>query len=84
LTNAKGAYSSVLGEFIALGVLFHTKHLERFMKRKAEKNWEIEPMELVSNKHIAFIGYGDIGTACAKICKMGFGMKVTGLKRNPN
>jgi len=31
ITNAKGAYSSVLGEFIALGVLFHTKHLERFM-----------------------------------------------------
>ena len=83
LTNAKGAYSSVLGEFIALGVLFHTKHLERFMQRKAEKKWEIEPMELVSKKHIAFIGYGDIGSACAKICKLGFGMKVTGLKRNP-
>lgn len=84
MTNAKGAYSSVLGEFIALGVLFHTKHLERFMQRKAEKKWEIEPMELVSKKHIAFIGYGDIGTACAKICKLGFGMKVTGLKRSPD
>lgn len=31
LTNAKGAFSSILGEFIALGVLYHTKHLERFM-----------------------------------------------------
>lgn len=83
LTNAKGAYSAVLGEFIALGVLFHTKHVERFMQRKVEKKWEIEPMELVSRKHIAFIGYGDIGGACAKICKLGFDMKVTGLKRNP-
>lgn len=34
LTNAKGAYSDVLGEFVALGVLYHTKHVERFMKRK--------------------------------------------------
>ena len=33
LTNAKGAYSAVLGEFIALGVLYHTKHVERFMDR---------------------------------------------------
>jgi phosphoglycerate dehydrogenase-like enzyme len=83
LTNAKGAFSSILGEFIALGVLYHTKHLERFMQRKAEKKWEIEPMELVSNKSMAIIGYGDIGAACAKIAKLGFGMKVIGVKRNP-
>ena len=31
LTNARGAFSTILGEFIALGVLYHTKHLERFM-----------------------------------------------------
>jgi len=84
LTNAKGAFSSVLGEFIALGVLYHTKHLERFMQRKAEKKWEIEPMELVSNKSMAIIGYGDIGAACAKIAKNGFGMKVIGVKRKPD
>ena len=34
LTNVKGAFSEVLGEFIALGVLYHAKHVERFMKRK--------------------------------------------------
>lgn len=83
LTNAKGAFSTILGEFIALGVLYHTKHLERFMQRKAEKKWEIEPMELVSNKSMAIVGYGDIGAACAKIAKNGFGMKVWGIKRKP-
>jgi phosphoglycerate dehydrogenase-like enzyme len=31
LSNAKGAYSDVLGEFVALGVLYHTKHVERFV-----------------------------------------------------
>ena len=40
-------------------------------------------MELVSTKSMAVIGYGDIGAACAKIAKNGFGMKVTGIKRNP-
>ena len=32
---------------------------------------------------MASIGYGDIGSACAKIAKLGFDMKVSGLKRNP-
>ena len=30
------------------------------------------------------VGYGDIGAACAKVGKDGFGMHVTGVKRNPN
>lgn len=84
LTNVKGAFSGVLGEFVALGVLYHTKHVERFMQRKAAKKWELEAVELVSSKHMAIIGYGDIGAACAKVAKNGFGMKVTGVKRRPD
>ena len=84
LTNAKGAYSEILGEFIALGTLYHSKHLERFMDRKAQKKWEIEPMEVVNMKHMVIVGYGDIGSACGKIAKHGLGMKVTGLKRRPD
>lgn len=83
LTNAKGAFSDVLGEFVALGVLYHTKHMERFMERKSNHKWEIEPMELVSNKHMLIMGYGSIGASCARIAKNGFGMKVTGVKRRP-
>lgn len=83
LTNAKGAFSTILGEFIALGVLYHTKHLERFMQRKADRKWEPEPVELVSNKSMTVVGYGDIGAACARIAKNGFGMKVIGVKRRP-
>lgn len=83
LTNVKGAFSSVLAEFVALGVLQHTKHLERFIERKKARKWEMEPMELVSNKHMVIVGYGDIGSACARVAKNGFGMKVTGVKRRP-
>jgi len=54
------------------------------MDRKAQKKWEIEPMEFVEKKHMVIVGYGDIGSACGKIAKHGLNMKVTGLKRRPD
>ena len=54
------------------------------MKRKTEKLWEVEPVELLSSKHLAIIGYGNIGQQLAKIAKLGFGMKVTGIKKSPD
>ena len=65
-------------------MLYHTKKVKNFKKRQLEKNWETEPVELMSDKHMLIVGYGDIGAACARIAKNGFGMKVTGLKRNPD
>jgi lactate dehydrogenase-like 2-hydroxyacid dehydrogenase len=53
------------------------------MQRKTLKKWETEPMELVSNKKMVILGYGDIGQGCAKTMKLGFGMKITGIKKNP-
>ena len=32
---------------------------------------------------MVIVGYGDIGAACARVAKLGFGMKVTGVKRRP-
>ena len=83
LTNARGAYGDVLGEFIALGVLYHTKNMERFAQRKADHKWEVERVETVFGKHMVIVGYGDIGSCCARIAKHGFGMKVSGVKRRP-
>ena len=37
----------------------------------------------MAQKHMVVVGYGDIGSACAKMAKNGFNMKVTGVKRNP-
>ena len=50
-----------MSEFVAFGMLFHTKHVQRFMKRKLLKKWELEPMELLSSKKMVILGYGDIG-----------------------
>lgn len=81
LTNAQGAFSDVLAEFVMLGVLYHTKHVEKFMKDKQEKEWRPAPVHLVSNKTMTIVGFGSIGTACARYAK-GFGMKTIGVKRD--
>jgi len=39
LTNCKGAFSHVLAEFIALGMLYHAKHLEDFISNKNTRKW---------------------------------------------
>lgn len=82
LTNVKGAFSAVLGEFVALGMLYHAKKIPSFNKKKSESNWGQEPVELVSNKTMVIVGFGDIGAACGKIVKA-FGTKVIGFKRRP-
>ena len=33
---------------------------------------------------MAIVGYGDIGSACARIAKHGFGMTVRGIRRDPS
>ena len=84
LTNSKGSRGVGLAEYIALGVLYHTKNLERFAQRKADKNWEVERVQTVSGKHMVIVGYGDIGSCVGRVAKHGFGMKVTGIKRRPD
>ena len=83
LTNVKGAFSEVLGEFIAMGMLYHTKKLESFMAKKVAHTWEKAKVDIVSDKTMVVVGFGDIGSACGKIAKHGFGVKVVGIKRRP-
>ena len=83
LTNVKGAFSAVLGEFIALGMLFHSKKVPYFQLVQKDNHWAPVEVELVSNKTMVIIGFGDIGAACGKIIKA-FGTKVIGLKRRPD
>ena len=40
-------------------------------------------MQLINEKHMVIVGYGDVGNQVAKIMKHGFGMKVTGIKKKP-
>mmetsp|Transcript_4524 Transcript_4524/g.7702 ORF Transcript_4524/g.7702 Transcript_4524/m.7702 type:complete len:192 (-) Transcript_4524:500-1075(-) len=82
-TNARGAFSDVLAEYVLLGILYHAKHVESFQRKREAQNWQIEPVELVSSKTLAVVGYGDIGSRCARMCKLAFGMKVIGVNKFP-
>ena len=72
----------MLGEFIALGMLYHSKSVEIFQKQKQEHVYKKGPVALCSRKTMALVGFGDIGAACGKIIKA-FGTKVIGVKRRP-
>ena len=41
LTNARGAFSDVLAEYILAGILYHAKHVEDFQRKKELKSWKI-------------------------------------------
>jgi len=71
LTNAKGAFSHVLGEFIALGTLYFAKKVETFVAQKEAVEWKIHHPDLCSTKTMAIVGFGDIGAACGRIAKLG-------------
>lgn len=83
LTNAKGMYSAALAEFVALGMLFHTKCLRTYLKQQADRQWKQGFIENVYTKTVVIVGFGDIGTACGKVLKQGFGARVIGVKRRP-
>ena len=83
LTNAKGAFSAILAEYVLAGMLYHAKHVESFQRKKEIQRWAIEPVELLSSKTLVVIGYGDIGSNCAKMAKRAFGMKTIGVNKFP-
>lgn len=64
-------------------MLYHAKKIPSFLAKQKESKWLQEPVELVSNKMMIIVGFGDIGAACGKIAKA-FGTKVIGFKRRPN
>ena len=53
------------------------------MQKRKDKKWEKQHVEMVDGKTMLIVGFGDIGAACGKIAKYGFGVKVVGIKRRP-
>ena len=82
LTNAKGAFSAALAEYIALGMLYFAKNVPHFLKSQRQNTWCQKNVALVSDKTMLIVGYGDIGAACGKVGKA-LSSKVIGLKRRP-
>lgn len=84
LTNAKGAFSQGIGEFIACQMLYFEKNIANFVKLKQANKWERLTVGNLKEKTLGIIGYGDIGGQCALIANRGFGMRVLGIKTDPS
>jgi phosphoglycerate dehydrogenase-like enzyme len=63
-------------------VSYYSKHIPRLLQQKAEHRWEKFCMTEIRGATMGIVGYGDIGTACARLAKA-YGMNVIGLRRRP-
>ena len=53
------------------------------MNNQAAKKWEPNEVENLDNKTMVVLGFGSIGSACGKLAKNGFGVKVIGVDKSP-
>jgi len=53
------------------------------MKTNENKKWGQTYVNVIKNKTLLIVGYGNIGESIAKIAKYGFDMKVIAIKKRP-
>ncbi|HLY19113.1 MAG TPA: D-2-hydroxyacid dehydrogenase [Bryobacteraceae bacterium] len=80
LTNARGVFSEILGEFAIAAVLFFAKGLRRMVRSQEAGIWDQFDTVEVSGQTMGVIGMGDIGKAAARRAEA-MGMHVEGLRR---
>jgi len=83
LTNAKGAFSESLGEFVAFGMLWHAKRGAQWVAQKEKNLWQPNTVGMLSEKTLGIVGYGSIGEEVAKCVKNGFNTRILACKRDP-
>lgn len=86
ITSSKGPMGSLLAEHTVMLMLALARNLRGYMKSQAEHFWsrrdyEIPFMSQLMGKTIAILGVGSFGGNLARVCKVGFGMKVLGMAR---
>jgi phosphoglycerate dehydrogenase-like enzyme len=79
LTNARGAFSEILGEFVIAAVLYFAKGLRRMVRSQQAGVWDQFDTVEVAGQTMGVIGLGDIGKAAARRAEA-LGMRVTGLR----
>ncbi len=83
IANASSIHAIPISHYVFSQMLRWNKRIDQHIELQQEKNWS--PMggdgEL-TNKTMLILGYGGIGKEVAKLGKA-FGMKVIGIRRNP-
>jgi phosphoglycerate dehydrogenase-like enzyme len=82
LTNAKGAYANSLAEFSMFSMLYFSFNAPIFLTAFAEKRWVTPMSTTLRGKTLSIVGYGLNGIAIAQRAKLGFDMKVIGVKKD--
>ncbi len=82
LTNGKGVFSQSLGEFALAAILYFAKDIPRMRRNQAAHTWAPFEVEMIADKVLGIVGYGDIGRAVATRARA-TGMRVLALKRHP-
>jgi phosphoglycerate dehydrogenase-like enzyme len=80
LTNARGVFSEILGEFVIAAVLFFAKGLRRMVRSQEAGVWDQFDTVEVSGQTMGVIGLGDIGKAVARRGEA-LGLRVIGIGR---
>lgn len=81
MSNARGAFSTMLAEHALFATMYFNRQLWRL--RHATRTWDRFPMRQNCGQKMAIVGYGDIGQAVGRLAAQGFGMRVTGVKSRP-
>lgn len=81
LTNAKGSFQVVIGEYILAVLLELCRNLKGYAMNQSRCEWKKLGSEtLLYGKRALILGAGDVGTGAAKRLKA-FGVHVTGMRR---
>ncbi len=75
VTNACGAFSPSLAEYVMSVILHFNKNFPRLIENRQNREWDKFTMDTVSGKTVGFLGFGSIGQTTARLCKA-FGMRV--------
>ena len=80
LTNGKGVFTGSLAEFAIASILFFAKDLRRLVRNQQAGEWKQFDIELIRDRVLGIVGYGDIGRESARLARA-FGMKVVAVRR---
>ena len=81
LTNAKGMFGALIGEYVMTWVFAHERQIFRMRKYQLEKRWHPTGYRPARDIRLGIIGLGSIGRELALTARH-FGIRVTGLNRS--
>ena len=84
IANASSIYAIPIAHYVFSQILRWNKRIDQHIEFQKSKSWTPFGGDgELTNKSLVILGYGGIGREVAKIGKA-FGMKVTGIRRNPS